>query len=74
MGLLWRQKLNTAMVTYSILYNGWQDDISAYAYNGTNLYEKGLFTSDGIYSPEAVDKNLGTFVVINELYNYRRNK
>lgn len=64
----------TAMITYSILYNGWQDGISAYAYNGTNLYEKELFTSDEIYSPEAVDKNLGTFVVINELYNYRRNK
>ncbi len=60
----------TAMVTFSVLYNGWdkkRNGLVSYAYNGTNLITKGTYTSDHQYDPEAEDENLGTYLVLKEL-------
>lgn len=60
----------TAMVTFSVFYNGWdekRDGLVSYAYNGTNLIGKGTYTSDHQYNPDAEDKNLGTYLVLKEL-------
>ena len=60
----------TAMVTFSVLYNGWNNEgKSSYAYSGTNLISKGLYTSDGNYNADAIDKNLGTYLVLITLLN-----
>ncbi|MFG6335928.1 MAG: hypothetical protein K1W20_10785 [Lachnospiraceae bacterium] len=60
----------TAMVTFSVLYNGWNHEGKVdYAYNGTDLYTKGAYTSDHQYDPNAKPENLGTYLVLKELLN-----
>lgn len=62
----------TAMVAFSVIYNGWdkkRDGLVTYAYNGTNLVSKGTYTEDHHYDSRAEDENLGTYLVIKELLN-----
>lgn len=60
----------TAMVTFSVLYNGWNNSgNSSYAFNGTDIFEGGLYTSDHSYDANAKDQNLGTYLVLYELLN-----
>lgn len=55
----------TAMVTFLILYNGWQNGgLSSYAYSGTNIYSQGLYTSDHVYDPDAKDQNCGVYLIL----------
>lgn len=54
-----------AMTAFSIVYNGWYNHgKSSYAYNGTNIYSSGLYTSDYIYDPNAVSETCGTYLII----------
>ncbi len=59
----------TAMVTLSILHNGWGNNNgkTSYGYAGTNIYEGGAYTVDGEFDESAVDKRLGTYVIIKYL-------
>ena len=62
----------TAMVTFSLFYNGWPTKSNGktnYAYNGTDIISKGLYISDGNYDAEAVDSNFGTYLVLKTLLN-----
>lgn len=56
------------MVTFSVLYNGWQNGgLSNYAYSGTDIYTKGKYSEDYQYDSESVDQNCGTYLLLKEL-------
>ncbi len=62
----------TAMVTLSVLYNGWHDGgLSSYAFSGTDIYSGGLYqhnsTGGGTFNSNAKDKNLGIYLVLKKL-------
>ena len=58
----------TSMVTFSVLYNGWQNGgLSNYAYSGTDIYTKGKYSEDYQYDSESVDQNCGTYLLLKEL-------
>ena len=55
----------TAMVTYSIVYNGWvKNTISSYAFSKTDIYVGGQYISDGNYDSKSIDDNFGTYLVL----------
>lgn len=58
------------LLTYAERYNGLGyrrpelGTTSPYVYSGTNMYEKGKYVRDGVYDPNAVDKQLGVAAMI----------
>lgn len=56
------------MVAYTVLYNGWNNKgKSSYAFNGTDIFSGGLYTSDHNYNAAAKDQNCGTYLVLKSL-------
>lgn len=65
----------TAMTAFAALYNGWdrkQDGKSPYVYNGTDLYEDGLYTSDFHYDAKATYENCGVYLILMRLLDQSR--
>jgi lysozyme family protein len=56
------------MPTFAEVFNGtgYADNgyISAYLYNGTNIYSKGKYASDGRYDPNLVDAQSGVYILL----------
>lgn len=54
-------------------WNGWgyrrRGILSPYLWAGTNLYTKGYYTSDGVYSSRAVNKQLGCATLIKGIFD-----
>jgi lysozyme family protein len=52
-------------------YNGWgyrnRGVPSPYNWSGTNIYDSGKFTSDGHYSPSAIDQQLGVCAILKRM-------
>lgn len=65
-----------AMCSFALVYNGkpsapkiWKHH--PYIFSGTNLYKKGKYISDGRYSSNSVDKQVGIMLLIDKIYNIR---
>ena len=62
------------MLTYAEYYNGtgYKDRglPSPYTLAGTSCYQKGKFTSDGTFDPNAVDTQLGVLVMLRAVIGY----
>lgn len=55
----------TAMTTFTVIYNGWANSgLTSYAYNGTDIFSGGLYTSDHNYNSNAIDQNCGTYLIL----------
>ncbi|WP_239618310.1 hypothetical protein [Cohnella mopanensis] len=57
-----------AMTAFAECYNGLgyynKNKVSPYAYSGTNVYTKGKYTDDGVYSPNVVDGQPGVYILL----------
>lgn len=59
-----------AMAAFAAVYNGWTNKgRKPYVYSGTNVYEKGLYTSDYHYDAEAISQNCGVYLILLALLN-----
>ena len=57
------------MMTFAEIYNGtgytdYRDMASPYVYSGTNVYEKGKYTSDKKFNAEVKDKQPGVYMLV----------
>lgn len=64
----------TSMMTFAELYNGtgytnYHNMASPYVFSGTNVYEKGKYTSDGNFSSEVIDRQPGVYLLVMSVMN-----
>ena len=61
----------TAMLCFLETYNGLgyykNNRINPYLYSGTNVYISGKYVADGVYDPNAVDNQVGGFILLDAL-------
>ena len=66
--LCYHSRDEVAILTFAEAYNGdgyfKMGVVSPYLYSGTNLYTKGLYTSDGKYDPNAVEARPGVYLLL----------
>jgi hypothetical protein len=64
-------KDTSALATYAECYNGLgyhnHDRASPYVYSGTDKYSKGKYVSDGNYSKNTVDQQLGVMTMLGSI-------
>ena len=61
----------TAMLCFLETYNGLgyykNNRVNPYLYSGTNVYTSGKYVADGVYDPNAVDNQVGGYILLDAL-------